>query len=60
MSKQPAAATLLYVEDEVLIAELVETALQDAGFHVVVATCGHEALEFWRRTSRPFRAYHGY
>lgn len=44
MSNQPTAATLLYVEDECLIGELVETALRDAGFEVVVATHGEEAL----------------
>lgn len=45
MSNQPAEATLLFVEDEGMIGELVETALRDAGFEVVVATHGKEALE---------------
>jgi DNA-binding response OmpR family regulator len=45
MSDPPAAAVLLYVEDETTIVELVESALQDAGFEVVVAADGREALE---------------
>lgn len=45
MSDPPAATVLLYVEDETTIVELVESALQDAGFEVVVAADGREALE---------------
>ena len=35
---------LLYVEDDALTQDLVETALQEAGFEVLTASDGHEAL----------------
>ncbi|MCW1384278.1 response regulator [Novosphingobium sp. KCTC 2891] len=45
MPTDPAAPVLLYVEDELLIQELMVTALEDAGFHVMVASDGEEALK---------------
>lgn len=54
MSDQPTAAMLLYIEDDGLIGELVETALSDAGFDVVVATHGTEALEILEARSAAF------
>ena len=44
MASDPAAPVLLYVEDEAMTQELVETALREAGFEVLVASDGHEAL----------------
>lgn len=45
MSTDPAAPVLLYVEDEFLIQEMLVTALEEAGFHVLVANNGNQALE---------------
>lgn len=45
MSADPRARGLLYVEDEVLIQQLVEHELRDAGFGVVLASAAGEALE---------------
>lgn len=42
------APTILYVEDEVPLHGLVEFWLNDAGFHVVFAADGAEALELIR------------
>jgi len=39
-----AAPTLLYVEDEAITSGLVEEALREAGFEVLTASDGHEAL----------------
>lgn len=44
MASDPAAPVLLYVEDEALTQQLVETALREAGFEVLVASDGHEGL----------------
>jgi DNA-binding response OmpR family regulator len=38
------AALLLYVEDNILIHELMETGLRDAGFDVETVLSGHEAI----------------
>jgi len=43
-SAENAPATLLYVEDEILIQDAVETALREAGFDVIVASDGDEAI----------------
>ena len=52
VSARPAAATaLLYVEDELLTQELVQLALQEAGYQVVVAENGAQALELIEKTS---------
>ncbi len=45
MASDPAAPVLLYVEDEFLIQDMLVTALEDAGFHVVVANDGRQAME---------------
>jgi two-component system cell cycle response regulator CpdR len=42
MSQPP---TILVVEDEPLIQNLIEAALEDGGFRVVAATSGREAIE---------------
>ncbi|MEA2984693.1 MAG: hypothetical protein QOD94_947 [Alphaproteobacteria bacterium] len=39
-------ATILVVEDEVLIGEMVAEALQEQGFHVFVASNGPDALRY--------------
>lgn len=44
MSSEPAAPVLLYVEDEFLIQDMLVTALEEAGFHVLVANDGNQAL----------------
>ena len=44
MSTEPAAPVLLYVEDEFLIQDMLVTALEEAGFHVLVANDGNQAL----------------
>lgn len=45
MSVEPAAALLLYVEDEVVLQDILQTALEEAGFEVVVVSSGAEALD---------------
>lgn len=44
MASGSAAPILLYVEDEPITQDLVETALREAGFEVLVASDGDEAL----------------
>ena len=44
MASDTTAPVLLYVEDETLTQGLVETALREAGFAVLTASDGHEAL----------------
>lgn len=39
------APLILYVEDEILIQDLLEVALRDAGYEVVTASSGAEALD---------------
>ena len=39
-----AAPVLLYVEDETITQDVVEAALREAGFEVLTASCGAEAL----------------
>jgi DNA-binding response OmpR family regulator len=36
---------LLYVEDEIIIQELVESSLREAGFEILIASDGTEALD---------------
>lgn len=45
MEPQSAAALLLYVEDEVLIQEVLIAALTDAGYEVLAVTTGEEGIE---------------
>lgn len=42
---EAAAPVLLYVEDEIIVQELVESALRDAGFEILIASDGTEALD---------------
>lgn len=44
MATGPAAPVLLYVEDEAITLCLVEEALREAGFEVLTASEGHEAI----------------
>jgi DNA-binding response OmpR family regulator len=44
MASGSAAPILLYVEDEPITQDLVEAALREAGFEVLIANDGHEAL----------------
>jgi DNA-binding response OmpR family regulator len=44
MASGSAAPILLYVEDEPITQDLVEAALREAGFEVLTANDGHEAL----------------
>lgn len=46
---QPAMPTILLVEDEPLIQDLIEGALEEGGFGVVVARGGREAIEILDR-----------
>lgn len=41
----PSAAVVLYVEDEVLIQQIVEAGLREAGFDVVLASNAKEGLD---------------
>jgi DNA-binding response OmpR family regulator len=56
MSTDPAAPVLLYVEDEFLIQDMLVTALEEAGFSVLVANDGNQALEILASQSQ---AMHG-
>lgn len=44
MNSDPAAPTLLYVEDEALIQHMLQVELEEAGFKVLPANSGNEAL----------------
>jgi len=48
----PPAATVLLVEDEEIVRGFTTAALERAGFHVVAASQGKEALELLDRTGR--------
>jgi DNA-binding response OmpR family regulator len=50
----PAAATLLYVEDELLTQECVALALREAGFAVVTAENGVTAVGMLEAAAEPF------
>ena len=45
MSEDAAAALLLYVEDEVLIQDLLVSALTEAGYEVLAVSTGAEGIE---------------
>lgn len=55
MATGPAAPVLLYVEDEAMTLGLVEEALREAGFEVLTATDGHEAIAQLGAKSRILR-----
>lgn len=44
MTTNPAAPVLLYVEDEILVQAMLVTALEEAGFSVLVADQGEQAM----------------
>jgi len=46
MHPLPTAASILVVEDEALIGEMIAEALQEQGFHVFVASNAAEALRY--------------
>ena len=52
MSNNP---TILVVEDEVLILDMIETALQDGGFRVVSAASSAQAIARLDSQTEPFR-----
>ena len=54
MSVARGTAVLLYVEDEILIQDVVEMALQDAGFDVMVAKNGVEAVNALEAATETF------
>jgi DNA-binding response OmpR family regulator len=55
MTVDQPTATVLYVEDEVLLQDLVETALREAGFDVTVTTTGAAALKALEDNVEAFR-----
>jgi CheY-like chemotaxis protein len=55
MSVAQPAALILYVEDEVLIQEYLQTALEEAGFEVLVVSSGLEAVDQLQSRSRDLR-----
>lgn len=55
MSGCPAATVLLYVEDEAITRELVTEVLTEAGFKLIVAADGAEALKIIEDTRQPLR-----
>lgn len=44
MNSDPAVPTLLYVEDDVLVQHMLQAELEEAGFNVLVANSGADAL----------------
>lgn len=56
MSTDPAAPVLLYVEDEVLVQDMLVMALEEAGFTVLVANDGVAAIKI---LSSPSQTLHG-
>jgi DNA-binding response OmpR family regulator len=50
----PAAARLLYVEDEFITQQCVVGTLQEAGFAVTVASDGAEAIKLLETATEPF------
>lgn len=56
MTTEPAAPVLLYVEHEFLIQTMLVTALEEAGFRVLVANDGNQALVI---LATPAQSVHG-
>lgn len=56
MTTDPTAPILMYVEDEVLIQSMLIVALEEAGFSVVVANDGNQALAI---LASPEQVLHG-
>jgi DNA-binding response OmpR family regulator len=56
VSNPPEAPTiLLYVEDELLVQDVTEDALREAGYEVVTASSGAEAIALVRKLSKSLR-----
>lgn len=55
MEQQATAALLLYVEDEVLLQEVLIIALTDAGYEVLAVTTGAEGVEALQSRSGELR-----
>jgi DNA-binding response OmpR family regulator len=55
MPIEHAPAMVLYVEDELFTRQMVETALEEAGFAVVVASNGSEAFDILEARSEAFQ-----
>jgi DNA-binding response OmpR family regulator len=53
--EEPAAALLLYVEDEVLLQEVLIDALGEAGYEVLAVTTGAEGIETLESRSTELR-----
>jgi DNA-binding response OmpR family regulator len=56
MSVDQSRLVLLYVEDELLVQDVVELALREAGFEVMVAATGEKAMDALEAGSGTFRA----
>jgi DNA-binding response OmpR family regulator len=56
MTTDPAAPILLYVEDEIFVQAMLVTALEEAGFRVLVADHGEQALAM---LASKFQSLHG-
>jgi DNA-binding response OmpR family regulator len=56
MPVEQSRLVLLYVEDELLVQDVVELALREAGFEVMVAATGAEAMDALEAGSESFRA----
>jgi CheY-like chemotaxis protein len=50
------APSILVVEDEMLILNMMESTLEDGGFKVVLATSGERAIQMLNAQNPPFRA----
>ncbi len=50
---RPTTGTILVVDDEDTILEVLQTALADAGFHVLTAAGGQEALDIYAGSTTP-------
>ena len=48
--------TILVVEDEMMILHMIEMALEDGGFKVILAASGERAVENLDAQKPPFRA----
>lgn len=56
MTTDPAGPVLLYVEDEILVQAMLVAALEEAGFCVLVADSGDQALDI---LASKFQSLHG-
>ena len=56
MEEQSAEPRVLLADDEILVRDLVQEALEEAGFAVVLARTGGEAMDSLRAAAQTFRA----